>query len=231
MPLRSTERIVVSSSSWIVSYCALRLRRRYYHDELGVNSRLDELQAATLVVKLPHLKAWNQRRAHLASIYNQSLQNCPGLVTPTVSLAGGKPDGAKNNVQHVYHQYTVRVLAPDRTLTLENSNRDRLIAQLTERGIGSMCYYPVPLHTQTAFQYLGYKMGQFPISEQLSREVLSLPMYPELTDEQVAVVGKTIVELLSEAAASKTATFAPATVLAAAVPVTPPATPSVAPLA
>jgi dTDP-4-amino-4,6-dideoxygalactose transaminase len=193
------------------------MTRRYYHDELGVNSRLDELQAATLVVKLPYLKGWNERRAHLASLYSKQLKNCPGLVTPTVTLAGGAPDAARDHVQHVYHQYTVRVLAPDRAMTLENPNRDKLIAALTERGIGSMCYYPVPLHTQTAFQYLGYKLGQFPISEQLSREVLSLPMYPELTDEQVTTVGKTIVELLSES--TKATPVASATVSGLAAPV------------
>ncbi len=173
------------------------MRRRYYHDELGVNSRLDELQAATLVVKLPYLKQWNDRRAHLASIYDASLANCPGLVRPSVSLAGGVANGAKDSVEHVYHQYTVRVLASDNAKTLDNPNRDKLIARLTEAGIGSMCYYPVPLHVQKAFENLGYKMGDFPISEQLSREVLSLPMYPELTDEQVATVGKTITEIMA----------------------------------
>lgn len=196
------------------------MRRRYYHDELGVNSRLDELQAAALVVKLPHLKAWNERRAHLASIYNNELKNCPGIVAPTVTLAGEKADAAKDRVQHVYHQYTVRVLAPDRANTLDNVNRDKLIAALSERGIGSMCYYPVPLHVQTAFQYLGYKMGQFPISEQLSREVLSLPMYPELTDEQVATVGKTITEVLTTMAGETT--FAPAHVAGTQAVTTPP---------
>ncbi len=173
------------------------MRRRYYHDELGVNSRLDELQAATLVVKLPYLKQWNDRRAHLASIYDNSLRNCPGLITPSVSLAGGVRDGARKDVQHVYHQYTVRVLASDQAQTLENPNRDKLVARLTERGIGSMCYYPVPLHVQKAFENLGYKMGDFPISEQLSREVLSLPMYPELTDEQVNTVGEVITEIMA----------------------------------
>lgn len=185
------------------------MRRRYYHDELGVNSRLDELQAATLVVKLPYLKQWNQRRAHLASIYDASLANCPGLVRPSVSLAGGVANGAKDSVEHVYHQYTVRVLASDKAQTLDNPNRDKLIARLTEAGIGSMCYYPVPLHVQKAFENLGYKMGDFPISEQLSREVLSLPMYPELTDEQVETVGKTITEIMASEIAPATAVTSP----------------------
>jgi len=185
------------------------MRRRYYHDELGVNSRLDELQAATLVVKLPYLKQWNERRAHLASIYDASLANCPGLVRPSVSLAGGVANGAKDSVNHVYHQYTVRVLASDKAQTLDNPNRDKLIARLTEAGIGSMCYYPVPLHVQKAFENLGYKMGDFPISEQLSREVLSLPMYPELTDEQVETVGKTITAIMASEIAPATAVTSP----------------------
>ncbi len=185
------------------------MRRRYYHDELGVNSRLDELQAATLVVKLPYLKQWNERRAHLASIYDASLANCPGLVRPSVSLAGGVANGARDSVNHVYHQYTVRVLASDNAPTLDNPNRDKLIARLTEAGIGSMCYYPVPLHVQKAFENLGYKMGDFPISEQLSREVLSLPMYPELTDEQVETVGKTITEIMASEIAPATAVTSP----------------------
>lgn len=185
------------------------MRRRYYHDELGVNSRLDELQAATLVVKLPYLKQWNERRAHLASIYDASLANCPGLVRPSVSLAGGVANGARDSVNHVYHQYTVRVLASDKAQTLDNPNRDKLITRLTEAGIGSMCYYPVPLHVQKAFENLGYKMGDFPISEQLSREVLSLPMYPELTDEQVETVGKTITEIMASEIAPATAVTSP----------------------
>ncbi|MBA4077742.1 MAG: hypothetical protein C0508_22125 [Cyanobacteria bacterium PR.023] len=185
------------------------MRRRYYHDELGVNSRLDELQAATLVVKLPYLKQWNERRAHLASIYDASLANCPGLVRPSVSLAGGVANGARDSVNHVYHQYTVRVLASDKAQTLDNPNRDKLIARLTEAGIGSMCYYPVPLHVQKAFENLGYKMGDFPISEQLSREVLSLPMYPELTDEQVETVGKTITEIMASEIAPATVVTSP----------------------
>jgi dTDP-4-amino-4,6-dideoxygalactose transaminase len=185
------------------------MRRRYYHDELGVNSRLDELQAATLVVKLPYLKQWNERRAHLASIYDANLANCPGLIRPSVSLAGGVANSARDSVNHVYHQYTVRVLASDKAQTLDNPNRDKLVARLTEAGIGSMCYYPVPLHVQKAFENLGYKMGDFPISEQLSREVLSLPMYPELSDEQVETVGKTITEIMASEIAPDTAFTSP----------------------
>ncbi|MBU6452669.1 MAG: DegT/DnrJ/EryC1/StrS family aminotransferase [Cyanobacteria bacterium REEB67] len=176
------------------------MRRRYYHDELGVNSRLDELQAATLLVKLPHLAKWNSRRAEIAALYEKNLKHTPGIVTPSVSLAGGQRGQATEQVQHVYHQYTVRVQTkPHQNIGsgsslmsseeyLANSNRDAVIAGLSKQGIGSMCYYPVPLHLQTAFAYLGHKLGDFPISEHLSREVLSLPMYPELSDEDVHYV-------------------------------------------
>ncbi|MBS1992546.1 MAG: DegT/DnrJ/EryC1/StrS family aminotransferase [Cyanobacteria bacterium SZAS LIN-3] len=176
------------------------MRRRYYHDELGVNSRLDELQAATLMVKLPYLHEWNNRRAELAALYSSKLANTAGIVTPSVSLAGGKRGQAADQVKHVYHQYTIRVQTQPhqnpRGMSTEqylvNSNREALIAELTKQGVGSMCYYPVPLHLQTAFQHLGYKLGDFPISEHLSREVLSLPMYPELSDEDVDYVSTCI---------------------------------------
>lgn len=187
------------------------MRKRYYHDELGVNSRLDELQAATLLVKLPHLAAWNARRTAIAAMYDKHFKGCPGIVTPTVSLGSGANIASTDGTTtHVYHQYTIRVLASDRALTLENPNRDTLIAKLQERNIGSMCYYPVPLHVQEAFKYLGYKMGDFPISEQHSREVLSLPMYPELTDEQVEAVARAVKESMETTVT--TAVTAPAAV-------------------
>ena len=106
--------------------------------------------------------------------------------------------------------------------TLENPNRDKLIAELNSRGIGSMCYYPVPLHLQEAFKYLGYKMGDFPISEQLSREVLSLPLYPELTEEQVDSVAAAIKDVVGKSIT----TFAPA--LVEPMPVMPAVAPAVA---
>jgi len=176
------------------------MRRRYYHDELGVNSRLDELQAATLMVKLPYLAQWNNRRAEIAAQYSAKLAHTTGIITPTVSLAGGKRGQAADQVKHVYHQYTVRVqVQPHQNVGalsteqyLVNSNRDALIAELTKQNVGTMCYYPVPLHLQTAFKHLGYKLGDFPISEHLSREVLSLPMYPELSNDDVEYVSTCI---------------------------------------
>lgn len=198
------------------------MRRRYYHDELGVNSRLDELQAAILNVKVPHLPKWNARRAALAAIYDAALANIPGVITPSINLAGNARNSGRDSVTHVYHQYTIRILSPDREQTLENPNRDKLIAELNSRGIGSMCYYPVPLHLQEAFKYLGYKMGDFPISEQLSREVLSLPLYPELTEEQVDSVAAAIKDVVGKSIT----TFAPA--LVEPMPVMPAVAPAVA---
>lgn len=175
------------------------MRKRYYHDELGVNSRLDELQAAILTVKLPYLKGWSERRAALAALYSKHLANCPGLITPKATIAGVPQSEAKDQISHVYHQYTVRVVSDSSTDgTLDNPRRDALIARLQERSVGSMCYYPVPLHVQEAFKSLGYKMGDFPISERLSREVLSLPMYPELTEAQVEYVARSIEEVMKE---------------------------------
>lgn len=174
------------------------MRKRYYHDELGVNSRLDELQAATLMVKVPHLAKWNKRRAEIAAMYTAGLNSAQGIVSPTVSLAGVPQAQAEKEVEHVYHQYTIRVVSDERANGLENPRRDEMIKGLADAGIGSMCYYPVPLHVQEAFSQYGYKMGDFPISERLSREVLSLPMYPELTNEQVAYVASTICQLAAK---------------------------------
>ncbi len=174
------------------------MRKRYYHDELGVNSRLDELQAATLMVKVPHLAKWNKRRAEIAAMYTKGLDSAQSIVTPTVSLAGVPQEQAEKEVEHVYHQYTIRVVSDERANGLENPRRDEMVKGLADAGIGSMCYYPVPLHVQEAFSQYGYKMGDFPISERLSREVLSLPMYPELTNEQVAYVASTICQLAAK---------------------------------
>lgn len=164
------------------------MKKRYLHDEVGVNSRLDEIQAAILLTKLPYLDTWNAERRTLASLYDEALEGCPNIVRPkTVSHDG---------TEHVWHQYTIRVLE---SRVLENANdvtnnplagptRDAVITDLAKRGVGSMCYYPVPLHLQAAFQYLGYKAGDFPLSEKMGRQVLSLPMYPELTKSQLEQV-------------------------------------------
>lgn len=142
-------------------------RVKYYHEELGVNSRLDEVQAAVLRVKLPHLDRWNAGRREVARRYHELLSSIPGVVTPRE-----QPDTVP-----VYHQYTVRV-----------PERDRVQKALQEAGVQTMIYYPVPLHLQQVHAYMGHKHGDFPHTEKATDEVLSLPIYPELTAENQARV-------------------------------------------
>jgi dTDP-4-amino-4,6-dideoxygalactose transaminase len=138
-------------------------RDRYVHEELGFNSRLDELQAAVLRVKLRFLAEWNARRRAIADRYREALAGL-GIILP-----GEAPD-----CLHVYHQFTVRV--PD---------RDGVQRRMAELGVRTTVYYPVPLHLQPMYCDLGYRAGDFPEAERAAREVLSLPIYPELTDTQV----------------------------------------------
>ncbi len=136
-------------------------RVKYHHEELGVNSRLDEVQAAILRVKLPHLERWIARRRAHAAAYDAALRE---VVATPVELGG---------YGHVYHQYTIRT-----------SERDRMQRALGDLGIQTMVYYPIPLHLQRVLGELGLREGAFPHAEFAAREVLSLPMYPELRDEQ-----------------------------------------------
>ncbi|MDQ3555690.1 MAG: DegT/DnrJ/EryC1/StrS family aminotransferase [Gemmatimonadota bacterium] len=140
-------------------------RQMYHHEEVGFNSRIDALQAAVLAVKLPHLEAWSEARRRHARFYDQALAGLDGLVPPPV-----RPEN-----ETIVNQYTVRVL---------DGRRDALRHFLAERGVGSSVYYPVPLHLQECFAYLGYGSGDFPESERASREVLSIPVFPELSDAQ-----------------------------------------------
>ena len=141
---------------------------KYVSNEPGLNSRLDEMQAAILRVKLGHLAEWQRARQERAGEYGKQLADVPGLTTPAV------PAG----YEHVFHQYTIRVAG----------RRDALQQFLAERKIGSTVYYPVPLHLQPIYAALGHKVGDFPESERAAREALSLPMYPELRSEQMASV-------------------------------------------
>ena len=147
-------------------------KKKYHAEVLGFNSRLDSLQAAILGVKLKYLDGWNEARRRVAQRYNELLDGLP-VTTPYES-----PDA-----YHVYHQYTIR--APQ---------RDALAAYLKDHGIGTMIYYPVPLHLQRLYADLGYGEGSLPVSEAASREVLSLPMYPELTEAQQQEVARAIRE-------------------------------------
>ena len=152
-------------------------RQRYYHEAIGVNSRLDAIQAAILRVKLPHLDLWNQQRSAVASRYQQLLADIPGIITPQVTPGG----------ESAWNQYTIRVVAPMGTDAA--AHRDRVRASLQEAGVISMIYYPLPLHLQAVYQDLAYPVGSFPNTERVSHEVLSLPMFPELTfEEQQRVV-------------------------------------------
>lgn len=151
-------------------------RSRYYHEKIGVNSRLDALQAAILQVKLAHLETWNAQRSQVAARYQNLLAPLPGIVLPQ-SLPGGKS---------VWNQYTIRILVPenrDKT-SQQNSWRDQVRTKMQQQGITSMVYYPIPLHLQPVYHNLAYQPGSFPVAEQVCQEVLSLPMFPELTQEQ-----------------------------------------------
>ncbi|MDB4950039.1 MAG: DegT/DnrJ/EryC1/StrS aminotransferase [Gemmatimonadetes bacterium] len=145
----------------------------YHHEEVGFNSRLDALQAAVLSAKLPHLQAWSDaRRAH-AAFYDEALAGIGGLVTPVVPEAG----------ESIYNQYTLRILG---------GKRDAFLAHLRAAGVGSSVYYPLSLHQQECFAYLGYREGQFPESERAAREVVSIPVFPELTADERAYVAETV---------------------------------------
>ena len=142
-------------------------KERYIHEEIGYNSRLDELQAAVLRVKLPRVDSWNQERGRVARRYSQGLSGVTGVTTPRA------PEGWI----HIYHQYVIRT-----------SRRDELKARLADRQIGSMVYYPVPLHLQPCFRFLGYREGDLPQTERAAREVLALPIFAELTEAETAEV-------------------------------------------
>ena len=142
---------------------------RYFHQHIGLNSRLDAMQAAILRVKLTHLDKWNVERLQRADSYNQLIKEA-GLLK-YLAVPSVKPDR-----NHIYHQYTLKVLGNNNPLT-----RDKLRDSLKQNNIGAEIYYPLSLHMQECFSYLGYKPGDLPESEKASLDVLSLPMYPELT--------------------------------------------------
>lgn len=150
---------------------------RYYHERIGVNSRLDSMQAAVLDIKLRHLDKYNASRSIAADLYDEHFSGIEGLQIPARSA----------HAKHVFHQYTLRILAG-------REKRDAMQKMLNERGVPSMIYYPVSLHQQEAYAEFGYKDGDFPISEGLTAEVLSLPMHSELTPDQVEYIAKAVVD-------------------------------------
>lgn len=141
---------------------------RYHHDLIGVNSRLDNLQAAVLHTKLPHLERYNKSRRAAAAMYKERLTDIEGIMCP---FEDGKS-------QHVFHQYTLRV----------SENRDALSAHLKEKGVAHGVYYPIPLHLQKAYAHSGYVKGDLPLTEQASLEVLSLPMHSEMNEEIIDTI-------------------------------------------
>lgn len=149
--------------------------KQYIHDILGVNSRLDSIQAAILNVKLKYLDEYIKARQTAANIYDNAFSNHPEITIPH----------RKNNSTHVFHQYTLQI---------KNHKRDELKEYLHQQGIPSMIYYPIPLHLQKAYQDNRYKAGDFPVTEQLCQSVLSLPMHTELTPEILHQITQTILK-------------------------------------
>lgn len=150
---------------------------RYHHDMVGVNSRLDGIQAAILDAKLPHLDEYIASRRRAAAYYDKAFAGNPHLLIP----------GHEPHSTHVYHQYTLRLIDVD---------RDNVKARLQEAGIPAMVYYPVPLHLQKAYQDPRYKAGDFPVAERLASCVLSLPMHTELDDEQLAYITENVLRII-----------------------------------
>lgn len=152
---------------------------RYHHDRVGVNSRLDAIQAAVLDAKLPHLDEYIAARQRAAAYYDKAFAGNPHVLTPA----------RQAHSTHVYHQYTLRLVGVD---------RDKVREALAEREIPSMVYYPVPLHLQKAYQDPRYKAGDFPVAERLAGCVLSLPMHTELDDEQLSVITSAVAEIVAD---------------------------------
>ncbi|HEX9724311.1 MAG TPA: DegT/DnrJ/EryC1/StrS family aminotransferase [Vicinamibacteria bacterium] len=172
--------IVISNDSALVERVRLLANHgelsRYEHALEGVSSRLDNLQAAILRVKLRHLESWNKRRHHLATIYLQEMEHVPELRLPR------ETPGCRS----VYHQFTIRT-----------KRREALRRHLETNGIASAIHYPLPLHLQPAYAYLGIEKGSFPVAERAAEEVLSLPIYPELSEHDARRVAKKVRDFFS----------------------------------
>lgn len=151
--------------------------REYYHDEVGLNSRLDTLQAAVLLAKLPFLPAWSAARRERAGRFAELLAGIPGVTLPVTEAAN----------EHIWHQYTIRA-----------NRRDDLLVHLAARGIGHKVYYPLALHLQPCFAHLGYQAGSLPVTEAATGSVVSLPIYPELVPGQQDEVAAAIRDFYSQ---------------------------------
>ncbi len=151
------------------------MKVRYYHDRIGVNSRLDSIQAAVLRIKLPLLDEYCQTRQKVATYYNSAFADIDDIATPKVAEYSN----------HVYHQYTMKI---------KNGKRDALKQWLNEKGVPSMIYYPVPLHKQKAFSEFAVAQKEFPITDKLCKSVISLPIHTELDEEQLLFISSTVKE-------------------------------------
>jgi UDP-2-acetamido-2-deoxy-ribo-hexuluronate aminotransferase len=157
---------------------------RYYHDVVGVNSRLDSIQAGVLKAKLPLLDTYCNARRNAARFYNNAFASNPNIITPTTSACGEICDSCDC---HVFHQYTLQIT---------NGKRDELHKHLLEKGIPNAIYYPVALHSQKAYADTRYKESDFPVTNELIKTVISLPMHTELDDEQLAFITTTITDFI-----------------------------------
>lgn len=155
------------------------MKVRYYHDEIGVNSRLDSIQAVVLSVKLEQLNAYCDARRSAADFYDKAFSEIEEITTPQ----------REENSSHVFHQYTLKI---------KGVNRDELQKYLMDKGVPAMIYYPVPLHQQKAYKDERYQDGDFPVAEKLAQEVLSLPMHTELSNEQLVFITENIIEYIKE---------------------------------
>ncbi len=155
------------------------MKVRYYHDLVGINSRLDTLQAAILDVKLPHLDEYARARQKAAAFYNEAFSSCEKIITPKTAPF----------TTHVFHQYT---------LVLKDTDRTALMRYLSDKGIASAVYYPVPLHLQKAYRNERYKAGDFPVTEFLSRSVLSLPIHTEMTTPMLKEISENVLAFINQ---------------------------------
>lgn len=161
--------------------------KRYYHDVVGVNSRLDSIQAAVLNEKLPNLDNYNKARQDAARKYNKAFQNIENITIPQV--VSKSCSGLCDNCDcHVFHQYTLKI---------KNIDRDALAKHLNDKGIPCGVYYPVPLHSQKAYQDSRYNESDFTVTNQIVKEVISLPMHTELDDEQIDFITSTVIEFVN----------------------------------
>ncbi len=180
--------MIVTRDASLAERCAILRNHgskpKYYHKHVGGNFRLDAIQAAVVLAKLPHLEDWHEaRRAHAAT-YDERFADCPAITTPHV----------EPHNRMIYNQYVIRITEPGGGA----GARDRVVAHLKEREIGHAIYYPVPLHLQECFADLGYAEGAFPHAEQAAREVLAIPVYPELSPAQQDEVAEAVLEVVAD---------------------------------